>query len=161
MGCMLRAEPRVVQKLVMEEEIFGHNGLLIEDLDSEVVTHRSGKPLEIHMVAEVVVGFGWMTCKEVEHHSLLVGTRMLETHNSNDRQMLHAGTQLDCRAEGQLHNCCSYRYTLAFYYSEIQAVSTVVGCRQTVMPDEMIHFGAGSRPDLMRRKVVGMMSALP
>ena len=143
-----------MRKLVTEEEAVGHNGLLMEDLGSEVVVHRSGKPVEIHMVAGVVVGFDWITYMGVERRSLLVGTRMLETHSSTDRQMLDADTQLDCMAEGQRRECCWRRYRLESYYSGIQALSIVAGCSQTGVPDEMVHFGAGSRPDSMRRTLV-------
>lgn len=62
--------------------------------------------------------------------------------------------QRDCSAEGQRCNCCLYRHRLPSCYSGIQTVSIVGGYRPTVLPDEMFRFGAGSRPDSMRRTVV-------
>lgn len=152
--CMLQAELRGVLTLVTEEEVDGYNGLLTEDLGSEVVAHRIGRSFEIHMVAEVVVGFDQIRDIEVERRSLLVETRRLETHSSIDRQMLDAGTQLDCTAEEQRRNCCLYRYRLASCYSGVQAASIVAGCRQIGLPDETVHFGAGSLPDSKRRKLM-------
>lgn len=147
--------------------MIGHIGLLIEDLGSEAVAHRSEKSSEIHMVAEVAVGFDRMIeihmvaevaegfdrmmYTEAERRNLLETTHTLETHSSTDRQMLDAGTQLDYMAEGQCHNCGLYRCRLASYYPGIRAVSIVAGCRQIVLPDEMVRFGVGSPPDSMRR----------
>lgn len=62
---------------------------------------------------------------------------------------------------GQCHSCGLYRCRLASYYSEIQAVSIVAGCRQIELPDELVRFGVGSLPDSMRRPLMGRaLSAL-
>lgn len=65
--------------------MIGHNRFLIEDLGSEAVVHRSEKPSEVHMVAEVAVGFDRIMYTEVERRNLLVATHTLETHSSTDR----------------------------------------------------------------------------
>lgn len=95
--------------------MIGHNRRLIEYLGSEAVVHRTEKPSEIHMAAEVAVGFDSITYTGLEPRDLLVMTHTLEIHSSTDRQMLDAGMQLDYMAEGQRHNCCLYRRRLASY----------------------------------------------